>query len=192
MAEQVPMWANNPAGKIVYQFSHYALHQPMMLGDQFKISKTRGMTSLAKWAAAQAVIGEPMADFWAALRGEERPETVAGRGLENILAAQALGIPYEIYKKLAHKEYAGVAGVLPLGPTIGGGLTAAGRVASDLGSGEPGKAVEDLLRARVRGDIPFGGPPIPAGAMIDRLIPREDIERGKKEGKKKKYNVRSN
>jgi hypothetical protein len=176
LAEQVPMWANNPTGKLIYQFSHYALKQPEMLMSQFKVSKTRGATSLLKFLAAQAVLGEPVADIWSLIRGKDRPQDLPSRVMENIFNAGALGVPAEIYQTLA-SGYSGVAGPFA-GPTISGLAQTGSRIIQDLNSGAPGKALEDTIRGRIKGDIPFPGPPVPAGAFLERLVPREKLPSG--------------
>jgi uncharacterized membrane protein len=175
LIEQAPKWTANPWLKLAYQFSHFGLKQPEMLSRQFKISKVRGTTSLLKFLATQAVLGEPVADIWALIRNRKRPESLPARLGENIFSSGVLGVPAELTRTLAG-GYAGVLGPFA-GPTLGGGATAASRVISDIKRGSPAKALEDLIRGRVRGDFPIVGPPIPAGSFFERLFPREPLPR---------------
>jgi hypothetical protein len=175
LVEQAPKWTQNPMGKLIYQFSHYALKQPEMLTKQFGVSKTHGLSALLKFAAAQSILGEPVADIWSMMRGRKRPEDLPTRLLDNIMSSGAFGIPAELFKTMAG-QYTGVAGPFA-GPTVSGLMETGARVLKDVGAGRGDKAVEDLIRARVRGDIPWGGPPIPAGAFLEKLIPREPLEK---------------
>jgi len=177
LVEQAPMWTNNPAMKLMYQFQHFGLKQPQMLAKQFKVGKGHGLAALAKFMATSAVTGEVSADIWSLIKKRERPEAPIPRIAENILYAGAGGIPAEMMRGLSN-GYFGIAGPFS-GPTVAGAFSSASQIMRDLQAGEPGKAIEDVIRARVRGDIPLGGPPIPAGSFIERMIPREDLERKK-------------
>jgi hypothetical protein len=45
------------------------------------------------------------------------------------------------------------------------------KVGQDVMKGRPDKALEDLIRAWIRGDIPVG-PYVPSGGGVERYIPR--------------------
>lgn len=182
LVEQAPKWTADPGGRLLYQFAHYGLKQPGMLGRQFKVSKTRGMTSLLKFLATQAVLGEPVADIWALLKGRERPEDLPNRLAENILYSGSLGIYGEGIRSLTSGK--GLSDLVSPGPTIAGGMEAVGRLYNDAAAGDPLKFMEDLVRQKAKGNIP-GGPPIPAGNFFEGLIEREPLQRKdtKKKGK---------
>ena len=187
MTEQAVKWANDPTARLLYQFMHYQLKQPEMLAKQFKVSKMRGLAALSKYLAASAVTGEVTADMWALIKGRERPEDPIPRILDNIISAGGLGIPGEIFRTLK----AGYGDMFSLGPSISGLERTIERGYNDLQHGDAGKLIEDLLRAKLRGDIPatkFTGPPIPAGANIEAMFPREPLKKKEKSsGGFKKY-----
>ena len=168
LAEMTPKWAQNPAGKVIYQFQHYSLQQPRFLTSAFQIGKLKGVQAITTYALLSSLIGEIPADLWAAIRGEKRSEELLPRMLENSLSAGYFGALYQVPKTLL--QYGGAGRFL--GPTITGGAEAVQKIGTPLTKGQFGEAGVQVGRQYLKGNLPFL-PPTPMGALLERGIPKE-------------------
>jgi hypothetical protein len=165
-----PQWAQSGIGRATYLFYHYQLQNPKFLASEFKFGKKRGLSQLAKTTATATILGEPIADLLAFVRGDERPDNILMRLADNY-ATVVGGVPLEFVKSSA--KYGGFKTSVPSlgGSVLSAPVQSASKITSDVMKGRPDKALEDLVRAFIRGDVPVG-PIIPSGALLERSIPR--------------------
>jgi hypothetical protein len=167
----IPEWAQNPMGRMSYLFWHYQLQNPKFLASEFEFGKAHGAKKLAQTTVTATILGEGVADVLALMKGEDRPDDVVERAIDNYLTVVG-GVPFQ-FGKLATKFGGFGPSAIPTlgGPPVSSLVQSGSKVVQDLSKGENEKALEDLMRAWIRGDIPVG-PYIPSGALIERQIPR--------------------
>ena len=165
---KIPEWTINPVGRATYLFNHYQFQNPKFLLSEFKFGKGHGLKSLLRTSTMAAIIGEPIANILAFVKGEDRSDNVIERVVDNILTVQG-GVPFQLAKSAS--QFGGFkAGLSSLGgPVMSGAISTAADLMKEIGQGDVPSAVSKTSRHFLRGDIPFG-PRIPSGAMIDDLL----------------------
>ena len=166
----VPEWAQSGIGRMSYLFWHYQLQNSKFLQSEAQFGKLHGVKRFASHAITASILGEPIADILAVLKGEDRPDGALLRAIDNYLTIVG-SVPYQFAKESL--KYGGFKpAVLPTigGPVASSGVQSSGKILQDLSKGEVGKATGDLIKAWLRGDIPVG-PYVPSGALLERLLP---------------------
>ena len=166
-----PEWAKSGLGRATYTFWHYQLQQPKFLMSEFEFGKVHGAKRLLSTLATAGIVGEPIADLLALMRGEDRPDDIVLRVADNASTVIG-GAPLEIMKQATKYGGFGATGLPTFGgPVVQAPLQSGSKVIKDLSQGRPDKGIEDLFRMWLRGDVPVG-PQVPSGAQVERLIPR--------------------
>ena len=166
-----PEWARNGLGRAQYTFWHYQLQQPKFLMSEFEFGKVHGAKRLLSTLATAGIVGEPIADLLALMRGEDRPDDIVMRVADNASTLIG-GAPLEIMKQATKYGGFGATGLPAFGgPVVQAPLQSGSKIIKDLSQGRMDKGIEDLFRAWLRGDVPVGYQ-VPSGAQVERLIPR--------------------
>lgn len=153
---------NTPAGEVIGQFKSFAINAGRMMKQAvFDEAKRGNLKPLATVAVLFPVIGEGVQDVKALVRGSERPDSLAGRLIDNVFAVGGFGLATDFVQSLQYGEH-GVANFLG-GPAVSDAMQVltrgyrAGQAAFSGDLEKTEKRLKSLLEYGVR-QVPFVGP----------------------------------
>ncbi len=117
--QDVPYYANNPLGRIPYQFKTFSIKTAAYLNKHIvQEAKAGNVRPLVAFFAASQVFGEASADFRAFLIGKKRTEKIGARMMENMLQVGGLGLVTDVLSSIMYGNYGGGLYQWLVGPAI--------------------------------------------------------------------------